>query len=91
MYVYIYRTIYAYMQIYLLRVVFGLFKNLKILKYFPFAFAACNQKYLKLYIVYVYICIYIGFTTTFYCFSIHVMLFIVSGAHLVNNFRVIFR
>lgn len=55
---YIYRTIYAYMQIYLLRVVFGLFKNLKILKYFPFAFAACNQKYLKLYIVYVYIYIY---------------------------------
>lgn len=52
---YIYRTIYAYMQIYLLHVVFGLFKNLKILKYFPFAFAACNQKYLKLYIVYVYI------------------------------------
>lgn len=52
---YIYRTIYAYMQIYLLRVFFGLFKNLKILKYFPFAFAACNQKYLKLYIVYVYI------------------------------------
>lgn len=52
---YIYRTIYAYMQIYLLRVFFGLLKNLKILKYFPFAFAACNQKYLKLYIVYVYI------------------------------------